>query len=259
MAGFLFDHIIFGPINSRRLGLSLGVNLLPLNYKYCSFNCIYCECGWTKINEIDKVVFPPPVVIKQYLEKKLSDMKAEGISPDAITFAGNGEPTLHPDFAEIIDDTIQLRNNYFPESKICVLSNSTMLHLDDVVSALKKVDIPMLKLDAGNEEIFRMVNKAVVKISLNEIVENMMQLEGKFVVQSLFLKGVYNGTEIDNTKSEDIKDWIEILKKLKPLKVVIYPVARATPAETMDILDTNFLNSIAEEVRKAGLIAEVYT
>lgn len=257
MAGFLFDKIIFGPIHSRRLGLSLGVNLLPVDYKYCTFNCIYCECGWTTKGKGD-IHFPTPEIVKQYLDEKLSAMQAQGQIPDAITFAGNGEPTLHPRFLDIIDNTIALRNKYFPTAKVCVLSNATRLHFPKVLEALKKTDIAMLKLDAGNEELFNKINKPAGNLSLNAIVDGMMQLQGKLIIQSLFLKGTSQGELIDNTTDENVSNWLEILKKLKPQKVIIYPVERATPAETLEIVDKNTLEKIAEKVRAAGFIAEVY-
>lgn len=257
MSGFLFDKIIFGPVNSRRLGVSLGINLLPVDFKYCSFDCIYCECGWTE-KKNDKVNFPSGKIVGKFLENKLAEMKAQGLIPDAITFAGNGEPTLHPDFPEIIDITIAIRNNYFPNAKVAVLSNATTLNKPAVLDALRKTDIAMLKLDAGNEEMFSKINKPLGKLTLHSIVEGMKQLDGKLVIQSLFLKGFINGEFIDNTTEKEVSDWINILKILKPQKVIIYPVERATPAETLEVVDKNTLERIAEKVRAAGFSAEVY-
>jgi wyosine [tRNA(Phe)-imidazoG37] synthetase (radical SAM superfamily) len=255
---FLFDKVIFGPVHSRRLGVSLGINLLPTGYKYCSFNCIYCECGWTKIDIIDKIIFPPAIVVKQFLEKKLREMLENNELPDAISFAGNGEPTLHPDFPEIIDFTIELRNKYSPESKIAVLSNATMLHIPAVVETLEKVDQNILKLDAGTEETYKQINNSLVSITLEEIVNNLKQFKKNLIIQSLFVRGDYKGKRIDNTSEKEINLWLKHLKELKPELVMIYPIARATPAKGLEKISLKKLEAIAEKVREIGLNAEVY-
>jgi len=258
MTGFLFDKIVFGPVHSRRLGVSLGINLLPTGYKYCSFNCIYCECGWTKTNNIDKIIFPPPLVIKQFLENKLREMLENGELPETISFAGNGEPTLHPDFPEIIDFTIELRNKYSQGSKVAVLSNATMLHIPAVAEALKKVDMNILKLDAGTEEIFRLINNPLVNITKEEIINTLTLFKTKLIIQSLFVRGNYNGKQIDNTSEKEITPWLKHLKELNPELVMIYPIARATPAKELEKVSLKELEAIAEKVKKIGLKAEVY-
>jgi len=255
---FLFDRVVFGPVHSRRLGVSLGINLLPTGYKHCSFNCIYCECGWTKIVDNDKVEFPPSALIREFLEKKLQEMKADNELPDAISFAGNGEPTLHPDFAEIIDITIELRNKYAPKSKIAVLSNASMLHLPAVVSALKKIDQNILKLDAGTEETFRKINKPVADISLDTVVKNLKQFKSNLIIQTLFVRGEFNGEIIDNTTDEEVSAWLKYIKELNPELVMIYPIARATPVRGLEKTDIKELEVIAEKVRGIGVKAEVY-
>lgn len=258
MAGFLFDKVVFGPVYSRRLGISLGINLLPVAYKYCSFNCIYCECGWTEIDNINKIIFPPAIVVKQFLEKKLREMLENGEIPETISFAGNGEPTLHPDFPEIIDFTISLRNKYSPKSKIAVLSNATTLHLPEVVNALKKIDKNILKLDAGTEETFRLINNPLGNITQEEIVNNLKLFKKKLIIQSLFVRGDYNGKQVDSTSEKEINPWLKHLKELKPELVMIYPIARATPVKGLEKISMAELNTIAEKVRKIGLKAEVY-
>ena len=255
---FLFDRIVFGPVHSRRLGISLGINLLPTGYKHCSFNCLYCECGWTKIVDNADVEFPPALLIREFLEKKLQEMKANNELPDTISFAGNGEPTLHPDFAEIIDITIELRNKYAPKSKIAVLSNASMLHLPEVVSALKKIDQNILKLDAGTEETFRKINKPVTDISLETIVRNLKQFKSNVIIQTLFVKGEFNGETIDNTTDEEVTAWLKYIKELNPELVMIYPIARATPVRGLEKTDLSELERIAERVREIGVKAEVY-
>ncbi len=178
MAGFLFDELIFGPVYSRRLGVSLGINLLPTDNKYCNFNCIYCECGWTKSAKDIKIVLPKRDNFKEKLVQKLISLQGTVNEPDAITFAGNGEPTIHPKFAEIIDDTIEARDKYAPKASISILSNASMLHKKSVVDALKKVDKNILKLDSGIEETFNRINQAKSGISLDRIVEGLMSFDG---------------------------------------------------------------------------------
>lgn len=258
MAGFLFDSVVFGPVHSRRLGVSLGVNLLPTAYKYCTFNCIYCECGWTKIDGIEKIEFPPAILVRQYLEKKLREMKENNSLPEAISFAGNGEPTLHPEFAEVIDYTIALRNKYSPHSKIAVLSNSTMLHLPEVVGALKKIELNLMKLDAGTEETFRALNNPQVDITLDEIIQNLKKFQSKLIIQTLFVRGNYNEKIIDNTTREEVNLWLEHLKEINPERVMIYPIARGTPVRGLEKISLKELNTIAKRVKKIGQKTEVF-
>lgn len=258
MAGFLFDSVVFGPVHSRRLGISLGVNLLPTGYKYCTYNCIYCECGWTEIKNINKIEFPPSMLVKQYLEKKLLEMQENKTLPDAISFAGNGEPTIHPEFPEIIDHTIALRNKYSPNSKIAVLSNSTMLHSPEVVEALKKIDLNILKLDAGTEETFHLVNEPRLNIHLEEIIQNLKLFQLNLIIQTLFVRGNYKGKCIDNTTETEVNAWLQHLKELKPERVMIYPIARGTPVRGLEKISLEELEAIAGKVRNIGLKAEVY-
>ncbi|MCK6649429.1 MAG: radical SAM protein, partial [Bacteroidia bacterium] len=174
----LFDSIIFGPIKSRRLGVSLGINLLPIDSKLCNFDCIYCECGWTDLKNAPKFQFNDRFEIKKALENKLIELVQQRIILDSITFAGNGEPTLHPEFDLIIDDTIELRNKYFPDALISVLSNSLMLNNNKVVAALKKIDKRILKLDAGTEELFQLIDQPLNKRTLEWVVYHLNQFNG---------------------------------------------------------------------------------
>ena len=255
---FLFDKIVFGPVHSRRLGVSLGINLLPTDQKYCSFNCIYCECGLNTIKYNEKIEFPSTAIIRQSLEKKLSEMKENNELPDAISFAGNGEPTLHPDFAEIIDITIELRNKYSPKSKIAVLSNASMLDDQSVVEALKKIDMNILKLDAGIEATFRSINKPQKNISISEIIKNLKQFSSNLIIQTLFIRGEYNGKKFDNTTENEVNEWLKYIKELNPELVMIYPIARETPISSLEKISLKELEAIAEKLMNIGVKAEVY-
>ena len=248
MATFLFDQTIFGPVISRRLGVSLGINLLPNYTKRCSFDCIYCECGWNpeKGKRIGKL--PSRENVRSLLRQKLIEMVGDSQLPDVITFAGNGEPTLHPDFDKIIDDTILLRNELSPKSKIAVLSNSTMLHRSKVVEALKKVEDNILKLDSGMIETIRLMNKPVGRLELNTLVDHLKKFEGALIIQTMFLKGSFEGVPFDNTTDSEIEHWIRLLKEIQPRMVMIYSIARDTPAKNLTGITVQELKAIAARV-----------
>ncbi len=248
MSTFLFDKTIFGPVISRRLGVSLGINLLPNDSKLCSFDCIYCECGWNPGRRKGSVVLPKREEVRSLLRQKLIEMERELQMPDVITFAGNGEPTLHPDFDTIIEDTILLRNELAPKSKIAVLSNSTMLHKDRVVEALKKVDDNILKLDSGILETILLLNKPVGKFDLNTLIRHLKKFEGAFILQTMFLKGSFNGVHFDNTSDREIEQWLDLVKEIQPRMVMIYSIARDTPAENLIGITVQKLEDIAARV-----------
>lgn len=258
MSGFLFEQVIFGPIKSRRLGISLGLNLLPENEKHCTFNCLYCECGWTTPKNKRCLSFPPRDIIKSELEKRLKAISDKGSFIDAITYAGNGEPTIHPEFTGIMNDTVELRDSYFPDAKIVVLSNGTMTGNEDIRNALLKADINQLKLDAGTEETFQKLNNPIIKITLNEIIENYKKFNGNFTVQTLFTKANFKNKTIDNTHPDEVQAWLEKLKILKPNLVIIYPIAREAPLSEVEKIPPEVLQEIGKKVEEAGFEVEIY-
>jgi wyosine [tRNA(Phe)-imidazoG37] synthetase (radical SAM superfamily) len=258
MSTFLFDDIIFGPVKSRRLGISLGINLLPTKRKICNFNCIYCECGWTR--DIEKAVSHLPTRDQVYkaLELKLLEMIESGKSPDVITYAGNGEPTLHPDFPSIIDDSISLRNKYFPKSKIAVLSNSTTINKPLIRAALLKVDMNILKLDTAFESTLKILNQPRIPVKIEELIENLIALNGKVIIQTLFLRGIYNNIEIDNTTKLEIDEWLKTIKRINPSEVMIYTISRDTPeGSQLKKVPVKELNEIAALVELMGIKTQV--
>ena len=257
MSTFLFDQIIFGPVKSRRLGVSLGVNLLPTDSKVCSFDCIYCECGWTPKKREIKAILPPRSLVKQKLEEKLTDMALNNEWPDVITFAGNGEPTLHPEFEGIIDDTIELRNKLTPNARIAVLSNATMLHKPGVVRALLKVEDNIQKLDSAIEETIRRIDCPASNFRLGEVVENLKSFNGKVIIQTLFLKGNFKDEIIDNTTEVELTEWMKLLTQIKPSQVMIYTIERDTPATGLEKVKLDDLQKIAERVRAIGFEVQV--
>lgn len=257
MATFLFDQIIFGPVKSRRLGISLGINLLPTDSKVCSFDCIYCECGWNPRKRAKKAVLPTRMEVKQMLEEKLKEMTSRQELPDVITFAGNGEPTLHPEFEPIIDDTIALRDQWAPKARIAVLSNATMLHKPSVVRALLKIEDNIQKLDSGFEETIRLIDCPASNFNLNEVVQNLQALNGKVIIQTLFLKGNFKDQVIDNTTEEEVSQWLQLVKQINPSKVMIYTIDRDTPATGLEKVKIEQLENIAQRVRSAGFEVSV--
>lgn len=257
LKNMLFNDIVFGPLKSRRLGVSLGINLLPLDSKLCNYDCIYCECGWTDLKSIHKVNFPNREEVRKALGESLIRLKAENTIPDSITFAGNGEPTMHPEFEEIIADTILLRNTYFPQSKISVLSNAMMLNNKKVVEALKNIDSRILKLDSGTEEMYQLINKPIAKRTLRWIVDHLIDFKGKLTIQSLFLKGEYNGKKIDNTTDKEVNEWLKLLKEINPEMVMLYSIDRVTPAEALEKIPQEELFRIAEKVNQLGIPTQV--
>lgn len=260
MATFLFDKIIFGPVKSRRLGVSLGINLLPATRKICNFNCIYCECGWTADTDSEKSPLPSRQEVREALDRKLQLMKQTNQPPDVITFAGNGEPTLHPDFKDIIDDTIELRNKYFPKARIAVLSNSTTISRPGVREALLKVDQNILKLDSGFDLTVRIHNQPRVNIKIAGLVEDLKKFNGQLIIQTLFLKGYYHGNRIDNTTPEELEAWLKALEIIKPSEVMIYTISRDTPdGGSLQKVPAGELRKIAEMVNKLGIKTQVST
>ncbi len=257
MPTFLFDKIIFGPVESRRLGVSLGVNLLPTNVKVCSFDCIYCECGRNPKSYREKAVLPSRTEVQQKLKEKLEEMVTENRVPNVITFAGNGEPTLHPEFAGIIDDTIELRDQLSPNARIAVLSNATMIHKKSVFQALLKVDDNIQKLDSAFEETVQLLDCPNKNFSLQKTVEQLTSFKGKVIIQTLFVWGSYKGKTVDNTTEKEISAWIELLKIIKPAQVMIYTIARDTPIDTLEKVSAQDLNLIANQLENAGFKAQV--
>jgi wyosine [tRNA(Phe)-imidazoG37] synthetase (radical SAM superfamily) len=258
MATFLFDEIIFGPVRSRRLGVSLGINLLPTKRKICNFNCIYCECGWTR--DIEKAVshLPGREEVYNALDSKLSELIKKNIIPDVITYAGNGEPTLHPDFPGIIDDSIILRDKYFKKTRIAVLSNATTISNPLIKNALLKVDQNILKLDSAFDSTIKIHNQPRVNVNVEELINNLIGFDGKLIIQTLFLRGIYNGKVVDNTTRVEIREWLKAIERIKPSEVMIYTISRDTPEDArLKKVPLNELKEIAALVESIGIRTQV--
>ncbi|MDR2882413.1 MAG: radical SAM protein [Alistipes sp.] len=250
----LFHDVIFGPVRSRRLGLSLGVNLLPTSAKLCNFNCIYCECGWSTP---EKGKFNSREYVRRLLDGKLRGMAAAGECPDVITFAGNGEPTTHPDFEAIIDDTLRLRDEVYPASRVSVLSNATMIGRESVRRALLRVDNNILKLDSAFDDTVRLIDDPRGGYSVAETVANMKLFEGQLTIQTMFLRGEYAGRRVDNTTAREVEAWLELVGQIAPRQVMIYTIDRDTPAPNLEKVAVEELRAIAARVEALGIPVSV--
>lgn len=258
MPTFLFDEIIFGPVTSRRLGRSLGINLLPTNRKVCNFNCIYCECGLTlKEADAPKGKLPARSEIYHQLESKLLDFKKSGSGIDTITYAGNGEPTMHPEFLEIIEDTCTLRDKHFPEVKIAVLTNATLLASKKIQKALSLIDYNILKLDSVFSHSINTINAPLVNYDIEKTIELLKPFCKTGIIQTLFLQGTLNGQKIDNTTELELAAWYKAIEGLKPSMVMIYTIARDTPYDSLHKVPLKKLEEIANQVRSMGIEAQV--
>ena len=242
------EDTVFGPIRSRRLGSSLGVNLLPRNGKLCNFDCIYCECGWNRDGMADRVL-PTREEVAADLKAALQRCKAEGIGIDSITFSGDGEPTLHPDFAEIIDITLALRDEWAPGSKVSVLTNATRLQRDSVFRALRKVDNPILKLDAPTDALVSRINRPAGGYHVEEVIRGMERFEGNFVLQTMFLRSA----DFDSASREVLLPWMDLVRRLSPREVMVYTVDRETPQKGLEKMTVCEMRTLV-----APLIAEGY-
>ena len=264
MSTVIYPSPIFGPVHSRRLGISLGINLLPADGKVCSFDCIYCECGFNRDHR-PTLPLPTPEQVSQKLEEKLQEMTASGQLPDVLTFAGNGEPTCHPQFAEIIDDTIRLRDKYCPKAKVSVLSNSTMIHRQSVHNALMRVDNNILKLDTVNPIYINKVDRPNTAYDVRQIIEHMKAFNGHIIIQTMFMRGTISCADecadgftpsespsVDNTTEEFVAPWLDAIREIRPQQVMVYTIDRETPTKGLEKASREQLDAIRDRVIALG-------
>lgn len=247
------EEVVFGPIRSRRLGTSLGINLLPRNGKICNFDCIYCECGWNKDGRGDSSI-PSAAAVRSALEDRLTELLLEGKSIDSITFSGDGEPTLNPEFPRIVEDTLQLRDAFFPSAKVSVLSNSTRVHIPEIFDALRKVDNPIMKLDAPTDELAARINKPAPGYDVSSVVEALSRFEGDFVLQTMFLRS----KDFDTSSDEILKPWMDIVRALKPREIMAYTVDRPTPREGLKKISIEEMTGLLKPLIDEGFNVRMY-
>ena len=248
----LREDTVFGPISSRRLGSSLGINLLPKKGKICNFDCIYCECGWNKDGKTDKVI-PSAADVRSALEDKLQECLLADTPIDSITFSGDGEPTLNPEFPRIVRDTIALRDAFYPSAKVSVLSNATRINREEVFEALRLVDNPILKLDAPTAELAAKINRPVGKYDVEEIVAGMMRFEGDFVMQTMFLRSA----DFDSSSPEVLNPWMDIVRRVHPRELMVYTIDRPTPASGLQKFTEAEMRALVRPLIEEGYIIQI--
>lgn len=257
MQTVIFHSTIYGPIHSRRLGMSLGINLMPNDGKICSFDCLYCEAGFNAQGP-GKDGVPSRETVKRQLKRKLQEMKQAGQTLDVITFSGNGEPTLHPEFKKVVEDVLRLRTEYFPDAKVSVLSNSTMAGKPAVIEALLKVDNNILKLDSAMPHTFRVLNRPVSPNCLPDgVIADLKQFNGQCIVQTIMIRGEFDGERFDNTTPEELDALLSAYLQIKPREVMLYAIDRQTPAENLEKVSKEELERIAQHFRDSGIKVNV--
>lgn len=251
MQTVLFHETVFGPIHSRRLGVSLGINLSPLDGKVCSFDCLYCEAGYNAQGP-GTTGLPARADVAALLEIRLRAMAAEGVRPDVITFSGNGEPTLHPDFAGIMDDTLRLRDALCPAAKVSVLANSTQLHRPDVVEALRRADNAILKLDSAVEATMRALDRpASPAFTVERVVEQLAQFGPQAIVQTMITRGSHDGARVDNSTPAEVDALIEAYRRIRPREIMLYTIDRRTPEQSLEHVGRDELEAVAARITAA--------
>ena len=241
------EETVFGPIHSRRLGSSLGINLLPQKGKICNFDCIYCECGWNRDGLQDKTL-PSAADVRNALEDKLRSLRAEGVGIDSITFSGDGEPTLNPEFPQIIDDTLALRGRYYPEAAVAVLSNATRAHIPEVFKALRKVDNPIMKIDAPTAELAARINNPAPGYDPLKVADALRGFGGDFVLQTMFLKS----SDFDSSSPEVLDGWMQIVRDLRPREIMVYTIARPTPQQGLEKFSEEQMRQLVKPLLDEG-------
>lgn len=241
------EETVFGPIHSRRLGSSLGINLLPQKGKICNFDCIYCECGWNRDGLQDKTL-PNAADVRNALEDKLRSLRAEGVGIDSITFSGDGEPTLNPEFPQIIDDTLALRGRYYPEAAVSVLSNATRAHIPEVFKALRKVDNPIMKIDAPTAELAARINNPAPGYDPLKVADALRGFGGDFVLQTMFLKS----SDFDSSSPEVLDGWMQIVRDLRPREIMVYTIARPTPQQGLEKFSEEQMRQLVKPLLDEG-------
>ena len=259
MATFLWSDIVFGPIHSRRVGTSLGINLLPVCGKLCTFDCIYCECGSMGGGAPMKDRRMPSLEqVSDAMSARFKELYDEGVTVDSISFTGNGEPTLHKDFPAIVDKTVELRDRYFPAAVISVFSNSTTLGRPGVFEALMKVDNRIMKVDCSDPEILKLVNRPAGHFSLEEVLENLERFDGNFILQTMFFKGAVGGRSFDLTDPGLVAGWSDIVRRIRPAKVMAYSLDRDTPVDGLEKVSRDRLAEITAPLRAEGFEIEIF-
>ncbi len=251
----MFSETVFGPIHSRRLGTSLGINLSPRDGKVCTFDCLYCEAGYNA-QGIGTTGLPRRAEVASLLEQRLQQLRDQGVTIDVITFSGNGEPTVNPDFAEIIDDTIALRDRYYPAARVSVLCNSTMLHRPAVVAALQRADNFIMKLDSAIQRTVELLDRPTSPaFDVATVIEQLAAMGPQIIIQTMLTYGSHEGEDVDNTTDAEIEALCEAYRRIAPRQIMLYSLDRPTPEQSLHKVEHERLAAIGERITAATGIA----
>ncbi len=243
----LREDTVFGPIHSRRLGSSLGVNLLPRQGKICNFDCIYCECGWNR-DGLGDCEIPSATCVRAALESKLQELVAQGAVVDSITFSGDGEPTLNPEFPQIISETLELRDRYLPSSRVSVLSNATRAHIPEIFEALRRVDSPIMKIDAPTSALAALINHPAPGYDVERVIDSLRKFDGDFILQTMFLRS----KDFDSSSPEVLLPWMDIVRDLRPREIMAYTIARPTPEQGLEKFSAEQIRTLVQPLIDEG-------
>lgn len=251
MQTVMFSDTVFGPIHSRRLGTSLGVNLSPRDGKVCTFDCLYCEAGYNAQGP-GTTGLPRRAEVARLLEERLLQLRDDGTTIDVITFSGNGEPTVNPDFPGIIDDTMALRDRYFPEAKVSVLTNSTMLGRSDTTEALRRVDNCILKLDSAVAQTVRLLDRPTSPaFDVEKVIGRLAEFGQAAIIQTMLTRGSHDGVAVDNTTDAEIGALIDAYRRIGPREIMLYSLDRPTPELSLQRVPREELETIAARITAA--------
>jgi wyosine [tRNA(Phe)-imidazoG37] synthetase (radical SAM superfamily) len=248
----LQKDVIYGPINSRRLGRSLGINLLPAARKVCTFDCVYCQYGRAKAvsDPAAKIAFPPAAIVLRKLEEAVGQQPSP---PDYLTFSGNGEPSLHPQFPEIVEEVRQLRDRMCPETRLAILSNSSRVLRGEIRHAIETLDDPIMKLDAGDFDTLRQINRPAAGITFDKIMDGLAALP-RLIIQSMIISGA-----VENAKGEALEDWFAAIARLSPVMVQIYSAERPVAETGVQRVPKETLEDLARQTQqRTGIRVEAY-
>ena len=256
MSTVIYDSPVFGPVHSRRLGVSLGINLLPKGGKVCSFDCIYCECGLNGERRTRNPL-PTPDEVESRLRSKLLEMKQDGLVPDVLTFAGNGEPTLHPHFPEVVDRVRRVRDELCPSAKMSILSIATQIRRPEIREALLHFDNNILKLDTVCPEYINLVDRPQGHYDVEEQIRCLAMFQGQCIIQTMLMRGEYEGHDLDNTTEAYVGPYLEALARIRPRSVMLYTLDRETPVSGLLKAEPATMQDIARRIRDLGIEVSV--
>ena len=250
----LQQGILYGPIRSKRLGCSLGLNLFPSDRKVCSFDCVYCHFGGTTdhVRQSERLGIPSVTEVLAAVEEFL---KSDN-DFDYITFSGNGEPTMYPDFAELVPKLHELIRRRRPSVRLALLSNSSCVGEESLYPALKLIDLPIFKLDAGNQTTFEILNRPCPGVTISAIIDGLTRLSAR---QEIIIQTVMVDGPVPNHDGQAFDDWIVAIRRIRPGAIQLYTTDRPVADTRVRKVSDRQLETIAARIRElTGVPAQAY-